>query len=142
MTHAAFLLPLVLPVLLGGCGAFFRINAEEDPQAAVNRRVLGLRLGEFTERYGAPSRREESAEGILGFQWSSPGRYVAPGPVGPEEQFCRLRLVTDRSGRIATATIQRDGRGERHQSQCVEIFGAAAGAAALTPTDERARVRP
>ena len=129
---------LLLPLALGGCGAFFRINAEQDPQQAVNQRVLGLRLGEFFERYGAPTRREESTDGVLGFNWSSPNRYVAAGPVGPEEQFCRLRVVTERNGRIASATIVRDGRGTRHQSRCVEIFGAdAADAPRLDPGPAR-----
>lgn len=123
MRKAVLLLLTVVPVLLSGCGAFFRINAEDDPQLAVNRRVVGMRLGEFFERYGAPSRREESAEGVVGFNWGSAGRYVAAGPVGPEEQYCRLRILADRDGRIVSAPITRDGRGERRQSRCVEIFG-------------------
>lgn len=114
---------LLLALALSGCQSIFGVGAEENPQIVVNGRVVGMRVAEFFDRYGAPTRREEAADGTLGFNWSSGGRYMAPGPRGLEEQFCRLRLIADRSSRIVSAVITDDARGEQRFSRCVELFG-------------------
>lgn len=119
LKRVVFLLALAL---LSGCLPTLGLRADEEPQAIVNRRAVGMRVAEFFDRYGAPTRREAAADGTLGFNWSSAGRYMAPGPRGLEEQFCRLRLVADRSGRIVSALITDDAAGERRFSRCVELF--------------------
>ena len=115
------LLALCLAPCLAGCQAIFHVN-DEDAQAIVDKRVLGMSVGDFFTRYGAPSSRAEAKDGTLTFNWSTKSPNMAPGPLGPEESLCRLRLSTDRNGRIVAAPITRDGKGQRHLSICAELF--------------------
>ena len=117
-------LKLTVPLLalcLAGCQAIFHVN-DEDAQAIVDKRVLGMSVGDFFARYGAPSSRAEANDGSRVFTWSTKTPSVAPGPRGPEESLCWLRLSTDRNGRIVAAPITRDGKGQRHLSICADLF--------------------
>ena len=113
------LLSLVLP--LAGCMSILRVNSE-DPQVIVDKRVVGSQVGDFFQRYGAVRVREESLDGSLQFTWEGGRNKVAAGPRGPEESLCRLRVTTDKAGKIVSAPIIRDGQGERLVSRCVELF--------------------
>lgn len=115
-------LPLALLALgLAGCSGMLRSSAEE-PQAIVDRHVIGLSAGDFFQRYGAPLGREEGLDGSLAFNWQSSRMSVVGGPYGPLISACRLRLSADRNGRIVAAPIVRDGDGKRRVSGCAELF--------------------
>lgn len=108
-------------LVLAGCGSVLHVNAE-DAQALVNQRLVGTSVGDFFQRYGAPGPREEASDGTLRFTWEGGARRVAAGPRGLEELLCQLRISADKSGRIVTATIVRDGKGEQRQSRCAELI--------------------
>ena len=110
---------LVLP--LAGCMSILRVNSE-DPQVIVDKRVVGTQVGDFFQRYGPVRVREESSDGSMQFTWEGGRNHVPAGPRGPEESLCRLRVSTDKAGRILSAPIIRDGQGEKRLSRCVELF--------------------
>jgi hypothetical protein len=110
----------VLVLALAGCAALGLHG--EDAQPIVDKRLIGMPVGDSFQRYGKPTSRAESSDGSLAFDWSSGIAKVAAGPVGPEESVCRLRLSASRAGRIVAAPIVRDGRGQRQLSLCAELF--------------------
>jgi hypothetical protein len=110
--------------LLAGCDSMLHVNGE-NAQGIVNERVVGMRLGDFLTRYGAPKARRESNDGAVSFDWDADFAYVGPGPRGTEERICRLRISADRNGRIVSAPILQDGPGKRHLSRCAELFAPA-----------------
>jgi len=116
---AVKIIPLLLALALAGCMSVLR---GEDPQVIVNKYAVGVPVGDFFQRYGTPRVREEAPDGTLQFTWEGGRAKVAAGPRGPEESLCRLRLTTDRAGRIVSAPIIRDGQGEKRLSRCVELF--------------------
>jgi hypothetical protein len=115
-------LPLVA-LCLAGCGSLLHAVEGQDVQAIVDKRLVGASVGDFFQRYGGPFSREEAPDGSLAFLWEAGFGNVAPGPRGPEEKICRLRLSADKAGRIVAAPILRDGQGERGFSRCAELFG-------------------
>ena len=112
-------IPLLLVLPLSGCMSMLR---GEEPQAIVDKRVVGMQVGDFLPRYGAVRVREEAPDGTIQFNWEGGRNQVAAGPRGPEESLCRLRVTADKSGRIVSAPIIRDGQGVRRPSRCVELF--------------------
>ena len=115
---------LILPFLLCGlvgCSVPSVLRGE-DPQAIVDKRVIGMSIGDFFQRYGVVPVREEARDGSMQFIWEGGRARVPAGPRGPEESICRLRLSVDKAGRIVGAPIIRDGQGERRLSRCVELF--------------------
>lgn len=94
----------------------------EDPQVIVDKRVVGMQIGDFFQRYGAVPVREEARDGTMQFNWEGGRARVPAGPRGPEESLCRLRIAVDKGGRIVAAPIMRDGQGEHRLSRCVELF--------------------
>ena len=119
--HAVKIYASCCALVLAGCGSVLHVNAE-DAQALVTQRLVGTSVGDFFQRYGAPGPREEARDGTLRFTWEGGSRRVAAGPAGMEELLCQIRLTADKSGRIVTATILRDGQGERRQSRCAELI--------------------
>ena len=113
------IIPLLLALALAGCMSVLR---GEDPQVVVNKYAVGVPVGDFFQRYGTPRVREEAPDGTLQFTWEGGRARVAAGPRGPEESLCRLRLTTDKAGRIVSAPIIRDGQGEKRLSRCAELF--------------------
>lgn len=111
----------VFALCLAGCSSILRVNGE-DAQAIVDKRAIGTSVGDFFQFYGPPRAREEANDGTLRFTWEGGARNVAPGPRGLEEMLCRLRISADKRGRIVTAPIVRDGKGERRLSRCAELF--------------------
>src|SRR5438270_6954843 len=108
-----------LSLFVGACASH---GPAEGAQAAVNAKAVGLSVGDFFDRHGRPSSRLERSDGTLVFDWSGGATRVAAGPYGPEEKICRLLITTDKNGRIASAEIVRDAKGERALSRCVEVL--------------------
>lgn len=115
------LVPL-LTLALTACGTVLHVNGE-DAQGLVDQRVLGMSVGDFFDRYGAPRTRAEAPDGTRSFGWESGFANVAAGPQGAEERSCVLQLTSAKNGRITAAKITSDAPGERHLSRCADLFG-------------------
>lgn len=116
--------PLLLTCValcLGGCNTILRVNGE-DAQSIVDKRAVGVSVGDFFDRYGQPRAREESNDGTRHFIWEGGITRAPAGPNGIEESVCRLRVSSDKAGRITEAAIIRDAKGERRLSRCAELF--------------------
>jgi len=118
MRPTALLAPVVVSVL-AGCALRAPVDAS---QVAVDAKAVGVPAGDFFERYGRPVTRVEQADGTFVFEWEGGSVKMAAGPTGLEDKICRLRLTTGKDGRIATAEITRDAKGERRLSRCAELF--------------------
>ena len=106
---------------LAGCGSMSRSTTDE-AQLVVNRKLTGMPVGDFIERYGPPRVREEALDGTLSFNWQSGVGTVAPGPLGLDERVCALRVTADKAGRIVAAQIRTDSVGRASLSRCSEVF--------------------
>ena len=115
------ILALLLALCVTGCGTILHVNGE-DAQALVNQRVVGMSIGDFFDKYGAPSARAEADDGTRRFDWQSSFANVPAGPTGTEERSCELRLTSAKNGRIVSAMITSDAPGKRRLSRCAEIF--------------------
>ena len=94
----------------------------DETQLLVNAKAVGVSPGDFFQRYGRPVTRQEEKDGTMVFDWEGGSVRMAAGPLGLEEKICRLRLTAGPNGRIASALILRDAKGERRLSRCAEIF--------------------
>lgn len=121
MPYISRVLFVLVLTALAGCGSVR--NPNEDPQSTVDKRVIGMNVGDFFQRYGKPAWRDEAKDGSLTFDWQSELAKTPAGPLAPEESLCRLRIQVNPGGRIVGAPIMRDGRGRRHVSLCVDLFG-------------------
>jgi hypothetical protein len=112
----------LLALSLGGCGSIFGRDPAKDTHAILDKRIVGMSVGDFFERYGAPLSRDEGRDGSLGFVWEGGLTKISAGPTGPEALICRLRLGTGKDGRISAVVVLRDGEGLRRLSRCVELI--------------------
>jgi len=108
-----------IAALLSGC---FLRGPVDASQVAVDSKALGVPAGDFFDRYGRPLARLERADGTFIFDWEGGSEHMAAGPNGMEDKICRLRLTTGKDGRIVSAEIMRDAKGERRLSRCAELF--------------------
>jgi hypothetical protein len=108
-------------VALGGCEL---LKHNEEAQAVINGRVIGMPAGAFFDRYGPADVRSSTADGGMAYQWSSGVGYAPAGPAGLDDRACKLRLSADKGGRISAALILYDPPGLKSTSRCAEIFAA------------------
>ena len=108
-----------LVVALGGCEM---LKHNEEAQATINARVLGMAAGEFFDRYGRAYARRETSDGGASYEWASSVPAAPAGTVGPDERVCKLRLGVDNKGRIGAVQIVYDAQGMKSRSRCGEIF--------------------
>jgi hypothetical protein len=106
---------------LAGCGLF---KDNEEVQAIVNKRAIGMPVGDFFDRYGRPRTRSERPDGTMEYDWISTVPYARPGVEGLDERVCKLVLTSDRRGRIDSVVVRYDAQGIRSTSRCGEIFAA------------------
>jgi hypothetical protein len=106
---------------LAACGLF---KGNEEVQAIVNKRVIGMPVGDFFDRYGRPRTRSEKPDGGMEYDWISAVPYAKPGVEGLDDHVCKLVLTSDRRGRIDTVAIRYDAPGLKSASRCGEIFAA------------------
>ena len=111
-----------LLVALGGCEVF---KKSEEVQNIVNRRVVGMRVGAFLDRYGPYYKRTELEDGTTVYNWISQVGPVANGQVGLDDKTCTLRFTADKGGRIVAVDVAVDNPGHVSLSRCGEIFAAA-----------------
>jgi hypothetical protein len=106
---------------LSACGIF---KNNEEVLAIVNKRVIGMPVGEFFDRYGRPRTRSERSDGSMEYDWISAVPYARPGPEGLDERVCKLVLTSDPRGRINSVVVRYDAQGVTSASRCGEIFAA------------------
>jgi len=106
---------------LAACGLF---KGNEEVLAIVNKRVIGMPVGDFFDRYGPSRTRSEKPEGGMEYDWISPVPYVKPGPgvEGLNDRVCKLGFTADRRGRIDSVVVRFDAPGLKSTSRCGEIF--------------------
>jgi hypothetical protein len=104
---------------LAACGLF---KGNEEVQAIVNKRVIGMPVGDFFDRYGRPRTRSEKPDGGMEYDWISAVPYAKPGVEGLDERVCKLALTSDRRGRIDSVVVRYDAQGMKSTSRCGEIF--------------------
>ena len=106
---------------LAACGLF---KGNEEVQAIVNKRVIGMPVGDFFDRYGPSRTRSERLDGAIEYDWISPVPYVKPGPgvEGLNDRVCKLGFTADRRGRIDSVVVRFDAPGLKSTSRCGEIF--------------------
>ena len=118
--RAGAALPLLVAV--ASCGVF---KKDEDVQAVVNNRVIGISTGDFLDQYGAWRQRTELLDGTTEFSWTSAtAARTAAGVVGLDDRTCTLRIVVAKNGKIASADVVYDNPGRTSTSRCAELFGA------------------
>ncbi|MEP7301832.1 MAG: hypothetical protein ABI699_09915 [Caldimonas sp.] len=113
---------LLLAAVLAGCGLF---KHNEEAQAIVGQRVVGLSAGDFFQQFGAWRTRAERLDGTTDYDWVSAGSPRTDAAyAGLYEGTCRLRVVVDKGGKIALAEIVLDNPGRQSTSRCSEVFRA------------------
>ena len=114
--------PLSLLLAVAGCSVF---KTNEEAQAAINQRVVGMSVGDFIERYGSWKARQVQPDGAVEYAWISAITTDAyKGFYGLDDRTCRVKIIADKNGRILTATIVEDMPGRTTTSRCLEIFKA------------------
>ena len=117
--RAAAILSLLLA--MAGCSVF---KTNEEAQALINQRVIGMPVGDFFDRYGSWKRREPQLDGsrrvLLGLGHHGQGPQL--GLLRLDDRTCTVKLVAGKDGKIATATILQDMPGRTSTSRCLEVF--------------------
>lgn len=121
MPHAARFLPAIVALSVAGCGTF---KNNEEAQAVVTKRIVGMPAGDFFQAFGRARSRSEQPDGSALYTWESAMGPAPAGPRGPDERICRLRMMADKRGRIESVTVQLDDPGRVSSSRCGELFRA------------------
>ena len=111
----------LLALAIVACGSTQQSDATE-AQRIVDRRAIGLSVGDFFDRYGPPSARLDALDGTLTFDWRGGEVGIRAGVRGIEDKICRLRITADKAGRITAATIMRDAQGQRRLTRCAQLI--------------------
>ena len=111
-----------LLLAVAGCSVF---KTNEEAQAVINQRVIGMPVGDFFDRYGRPKLREAQADGTTEYAWIS-AITATPnsGYYGLDDRTCSMKIIAAKDGRIVTASIVQDMPGRTTTSRCLEIFKA------------------
>ncbi len=109
----------LLLIATAGCSVF---KSNEEAQAIITQRVVGMPSGDFFQRYGTWNKRFEQANGVADYSWESAVGYAPAGPLGQDDRVCKLRIAVNRAGRIESAVIANDNPGSVSTSRCGEMF--------------------
>ena len=115
---------LVATALLAGLAGCELMKRNEGALAVINNRVIGMPAGEFFDRYGRAELRTELADNSTDYVWRSAVPFAPPGMEGQDERICKMHVLADKRGRIASVQIVVDGAGYKSTSRCSEIFAA------------------
>jgi len=109
-----------LLLAVAGCSVF---KTNEEAQAVINQRVIGMPVGDFFDRYGRPKLREAQADGTTEYAWIS-AITATPnsGYYGLDDRTCSMKIIAAKDGRIVTASIVQDMPGRTTTSRCLELF--------------------
>ena len=113
---------LLLLCAAAGCSVF---KSNEEAQAVINRRVVGMPVGDFFQQFGNWKGRAEQTDGSTEFAWvSAITKPPNSGYYGLDDRTCTLRIVAARNGQISEASIVQDMPGRTSTSRCGEMFKA------------------
>lgn len=113
---------VLLLCAIAACGI---LKSNEEAQAVVNQRVVGMSVGDFFDRYGAAKTRHVEPDGTSEYGWiSAIGATPNSGFYGLDDRTCTLRVLATKNGRITLATVLQDMPGRTTTSRCGEIFKA------------------
>ena len=110
---------LVCAAAAAGCSVF---KSNDEAQAIVNARVVGMPAGDFFQTYGRWRTRSELPGGGISYAWESSVGAAPAGVNGLDERVCKMRLIANPAGRIETAAIEFDNPGRVSTSRCAEMF--------------------
>ena len=105
---------------IAGCEVF---KHNEEAMTVINRRAVGMPVGEFFDRFGRPGKRVELPDGSAIYDWISSVPEASPGPEGRDDRICRLKVSVDVRGRVSGVEILFDAPGLKSTSRCREVFG-------------------
>ena len=109
-----------LLLAVAGCSVF---KTNEEAQAVINQRVIGMPVGDFFDRYGRPKLREAQADGTTEYSWMSEiAATPNSGYYGLDDRTCAMKIIAGKDGRIITASIVQDMPGRTTTSRCLELF--------------------
>ena len=118
--RAAAIVALLLAA--AGCSVF---KGNEEAQAVINQRVVGMQVGDFFDRYGRAGVRDPQADGTTEYKWISEITATPnKGFYGMDDRTCTLRIIAAKDGRITVASILQDMPGRTSTSRCMEMFKA------------------
>jgi len=106
---------------VAACGIF---KTDEETQAIINRRIVGISIGDFADAFGSPDRRSPQVDGTTSFVWMSRTGPASTGFAPLDDVRCVLAIVADGRGRIVTAQVVRDDLGQGGASRCDAVFKA------------------
>jgi hypothetical protein len=95
---------------------------DEETQAIVNRRVIGMAVGDFFDTFGTAWSRAEQPDGSISYIWKSRTGPVPNGFAPLDDAVCTLRFVADKRGKIATVEVVLDDPGQTTSSRCGALF--------------------
>lgn len=98
------------------------LKHNEAATTVINRRAIGMPVGEFFDRFGRPGKRFESSDGSAVYDWTSSIPDAPPGPEGRDDRICRLKVSVDNRGRVSAVEILFDAPGLKSTSKCSELF--------------------
>jgi hypothetical protein len=106
---------------VAACGIF---KPDEETQAIINRRIVGISIGDFADAFGVPGRRSEQVDGTTTFLWMSSIGVPSTGFAPLDDARCVLTINADARGRIVSAQVVRDDLGRATASRCDALFKA------------------
>jgi len=112
----------VVAAALVGCGSGSPFKNNDEAQALIGKRIVGMQAGDFFQTFGRPRSRTEQPDGSALYLWESAVGSTPPGPFGEDERICRLRVMADKRGRIEGASVLADFQGRTSTSRCSELF--------------------
>lgn len=106
-------------LLLSGCSIF---QGGEDVQVLFTRTLVGMPAGDFFTRYGTAYTRSEQLDRTTRYDWVSRIGDTVAGPMSLDDRVCKLSLVADPGGRIASVNVVQDNPGRVSNSRCTEVL--------------------
>ena len=114
------------------CGAARRLRADglrnlrqkpdQETQAIIDQRLVGMPMGDFIDGFGRPHNRSEQLDGTTAYFWVSKLAGAPNGFAPLDNAICSLSIVADARGRIVSAQVVLDDPGQTTASRCEALF--------------------
>jgi hypothetical protein len=104
---------------VAACGIF---KNDEETQALVSHRLVGMPVGQFFDTFGPARTRSELPDGTAAYFWMSAIGAVTTGAAVLDDAVCTLKIFADKQGKIVSAEILLDDPGPTTTSRCVTVF--------------------
>ncbi len=104
---------------VAACGIF---KNDEETQALVSHRLVGMPIGQFFDTFGPARTRAEQPDGSAAYFWVSRTGAVPSGAALLDDAVCTLKIFADKQGRIVSTEILLDDPGQYTTSRCGAVF--------------------